>query len=137
VLTDTLRYASLKAARQLIEQHAAHRVLLLTSTMIRPILEHMLEKTQAFAGLEVAIRVVENDYFGGTINIGDLLVVEDFIRSIRRFQREEGDPELILLPASPFASSPWGRDLTGVPWHEIERQVGVPVDLIPCPNITF
>jgi hypothetical protein len=138
VLTDCLRYSSIKSARQLMEKHRARQVLLLTSTMIRPMVGYMLERTQAFDGFDVAIRVAQNRYFGGTINVGDLLVVQDFIDAVRAFLDEGGRPvDLVLIPASPFASSPWGRDLTGRPWQEIERAVGVPVDLIPCPNITF
>lgn len=138
VLTDTLRYSSLLATRKLIEQHRAGTVLLLTSQLIAPILEHMLENTQAFAGLEVCIRVAPNNYFGGTINIGDLLVVQDIIDAVQHFCTQEGrEPDLVLIPASPFASSPWGRDLTGRPWQDIERCTGIKVDLIPCPTITF
>lgn len=138
IFTDTLRYSSLVAARKLIEQHQAHSVLLLTSRLIAPILDHMLTKTHAFAGFEVRIRVAPNNYFGGTINIGDLLVVEDIIDAIQHVSaQEDWKPDLVLIPASPFASSPWGRDLTGRPWVDIERCTGIPVDLIPCPTITF
>lgn len=138
ILTDTLRYSSLLATRKLIEQHHAHTVLLLTSQLIAPILDHMLENTHAFAGLDVSIRVAPNNYFGGTINIGDLLVVQDIIDAIQHFREQEGrEPDLVLIPASPFASSPWGRDLTGRPWLDIERCTGIAVDLIPCPTITF
>lgn len=138
IFTDTLRYSSLLATRKLIEQHQAHTVLLLTSRLIAPILDHMLEKTNAFAGFEVIIRVAPNNYFGGTINIGDLLVVQDIVDALQDFRTQERrDPDLVLIPASPFASSPWGRDLTGRPWLDIERCTGIPVDLIPCPTITF
>lgn len=138
IFTDTLRYSSLLTTRQLIEQHHAHRVLLLTSQLIAPILEYMLERTQAFVDLDMSIRVAPNNYFGGTINIGDLLVVQDIIDAIELFCQQEGTaPDLVLIPASPFASSPWRRDLTGRPWLDIERCTGIAVDLIPCPTITF
>jgi hypothetical protein len=138
VITDSLRYSSLRAARQLMESHHAKRVLLLTSPMIEPILAYMLDGTGAFNGFDVFMRCAKNRYFGGTINIGDLLVVQDFIEAIQDFlEREDVDIDLALIPASPFASSPWGRDLTGRPWRDIERVTGVTVDLIPCANITF
>lgn len=137
ILTDTLRYASLRAARQIIERRGARRVLLLTSAMIEPILMDMIERTGAFSGADVRVRVARNEYFGGTINVGDLLVVSDFIKAIEEFRSEEGAPDLVLIPASPFASSPWQRDLTGRPWLDIERLTGVPVDVIPCSSIQF
>ena len=136
VITDTLSYSSLKAARELMARHGARRVLLLTSPLIEPILAHMLSKTGAFQGYDVAIRRARNHYFGGTINLGDLLVVTDFVEAVRGFLEEEGRPDLVLIPASPFASSPWGRDLTGRPWTDVERLTGIAVDLIPCANIT-
>lgn len=138
IVTDGLRYSSLKAARALMAKHDARRVLLLTSPLIRPVVDHMLGQVDAFAGFEVDIRVPRNDYFGGTINIGDLMVVEDFVTAIREYVEESGKhPDLVLLPASPFASSPWMRDLTGRPWTDIERLTGLKVDLIPCSTITF
>lgn len=137
VLTDCLRYSSLVTARRIIEQAGASRPLLLTSTMIEPMVRYMIEKSGAFEGIDVNVRVARNEYFGGTINIGDLLVVQDFVDAIRRFRAEGGDPDLVLLPSSPFASSPWMRDLTGRPWTDIERLSGVPVSLVDCATITF
>jgi pyruvate-formate lyase-activating enzyme len=137
VLTDCLRYSSLQDARRRIERRGAQRPLLLSSVMIEPMVQYMLEKSGAFAGLDVAIRAARNNFFGGTINAGDLLVVADFVDAIEAFRDEGGDPDLVLLPASPFSSSPWMRDLTGTPWTEIERRAGVPVELVKSPTITF
>lgn len=138
VITDTLRYSSLKAIRSIIVENKIQEALLLTSEMIEPLLHFMLQKSNAFADLNVNIRVARNHYFGGSINIGDLLVVQDFIDAIGEYAAEGGRPiDAVLLPASPFASSPWGRDLTGRPWRDIERVTGIPVYLFPCPNITF
>lgn len=136
VITDSLRYSSLKAARDKMSARGARRVLILTSALIEPILGQMLNATQAFDGFEVVIRVARNQYFGGTINIGDLLVVEDFIGAVNEHRAAGPAPDLILIPSSPFASSPWGRDLTGRPWQDIERAVGIPVELVECSNLT-
>lgn len=138
IITDSLRYSSLRFALMTIEKVNAQKVLLLTSLLIEPILKGMLAKTNAFDNREIFIRIAKNNYFGGTINLGDLLVVQDFIEAIQEFLEVEcADIDLVLIPASSFASSPWGRDLTGRPWRDIERTVGVKVDLIPCSNITF
>ncbi|ONI81296.1 hypothetical protein ALI144C_22510 [Actinosynnema sp. ALI-1.44] len=138
IVTDTLRYSSLKSARRILEHRKARRALVLTSELILPILRYMIDKTGAFAGFDVHVRVAENRYFGGNINIGDLLVVEDFVHAIGQFVEETGDtPDLVLIPASPFATSPWVRDLTGKPWTDIERLTGVPVEIVECSPLVF
>ena len=138
VITDCLKYSSLLNARQIITRRSAQHTLLLSSVLIEPMVQYMLDRSKAFDGLNVDIRIAENIYFGGSINAGDLLVVEDFIAAIRAFISEERNPpDLVLIPESPFASSMWGRDLTGQPWTDIERIVGIPVELISCGNITF
>ncbi len=137
LLTDCLRYSSLQAAERLMDMHASERPLLLTSVMIRPQLEYMIAKSGAFGERDVDVRVAPNRYFGGTINIGDLLVVSDFVAAVEDARRAGRDPDLVLIPSSPFASSPWGRDLTGRPWTDIERLAGVPVVQIPCSTLTM
>lgn len=136
IVTDCLRYSSLQAARAIVDRTAARKVLILSSELIRPIVTAMIRRTDVFAGIDVTVRVPPNDYFGGSINIGDLLTVRDFVAEVRR-QQEAGEPDLVLLPASPFATSPWGRDLTGQPWTDIERLTGVPTELIPCSPLVF
>lgn len=137
VITDGLQYSSLKRARDIIEQEQARRTLILTSVMMGPIVEFMAKKSGVFHGLDIAIVSARNEYFGGSINIGDLLVVSDFVAAIERFRIACHVPDLVLVPSTPFASSPWGRDLRGVPWTDIERLSGVPVRLVPCQTITF
>lgn len=137
VLTDCLRYSALRETRAIIEARGAHRPLLLTSTMVAPMLGYMIDRSAAFEGMDVTIRAARNNYFGGTINIGDLLVVQDFVDAIRAHLAQGGDPDLVLVPSSPFASSPWMRDLTGRPWTDLERAVGIPVALVRCSTITF
>ena len=138
IITDTLKYSTLLNVRRIIEKNKAKSVLLLTSEMIKPILDYMLKKTNAFHGFDVHIRVAKNNYFGGSINVGDLLVVQDFIEAIQTFiEAEDKEVDLVLIPSSPFASSPWKRDLTGRPCMDIERKVNIKVRQIPTNSITF
>jgi NifB/MoaA-like Fe-S oxidoreductase len=137
VVTDSLRYSSLRAARQIIERRGSHSTLILTSALIEPILRQMVARTAAFGEHEVEIRVAENRFFGGTINIGDLLVVDDFVYAIEEAVRGGSRPDLVLVPGSPFATSPWGRDLAGEPWTAIQRKVGIPVERIDCAPLVF
>jgi hypothetical protein len=136
IVTDCLRYSSLQAARAVVDRTGARRVLLLSSELIRPIVTSMMRRTDVFAGVDVTVRVPPNEYFGGSINIGDLLTVRDFVAEVRR-HLAAAELDLVLLPASPFATSPWGRDLTGQPWTDIERLTGVPTELIPCSPLVF
>lgn len=137
VLSESLRYNSLIAARDIIRRRTAQHTLLLTSTLMEAQVQQMIARTAVFAGMTVVLKVADNNYFGGSINIGDLLVVEDFIEAIEDYGRTDDRVDLVLIPSSAFASSPWGRDLTGQPWQEIERRTGVAVELIPCANITY
>ena len=118
---------------QIIDFHHAKKVLLLTSSLVRPILEKMLRHNGHFSGLALHLRVPPNRYLGGNIFMGDLLVVEDFIEAISQFMKEEEiRPDLVLIPSSPFHMSRWGRDIVGRVYLDIERCTGLPVVLVPC-----
>jgi hypothetical protein len=71
----------------------------------------------------VQIISVPNEFFGGNICLGDLLVVEDFARLIERELGRRPRPDLIVVPSSPF--SRWGRDLRGHSRMELVRRFGV------------
>jgi len=117
----------------IIDSHNAKKVLLLTSSLVRPVLEEMLRRNGHFFGLALYLRVPQNRYLGGNIFMGDLLVVEDFIEAISQFMKEEEvRPDLVLIPSSPFHMSRWGRDIVGRVYLDIERYSGLPVALVPC-----
>jgi len=82
------------------------------------------------------VEVPVNDYFGGNILMGDLLVVEDFIRHIKKhISTNRANPDVVIIPSSPFSLGDWGRDLTGRVYLDIERCVGIPVELLECEPI--
>jgi len=119
-----------------IESRGAREVLVLSSRLVAPFLGEAVREHPRLGGLRLHIRIPENRYLGGNIFMGDLLVVEDFIRSVKTFIREKGvAPEMVVIPSSPFHLSGWGRDLTGRPYTEIERETGVPVALVECDPI--
>lgn len=133
VLIDNLKFSYLQEMRELIDAHQAHRVLLCSSALMKPIVLQMLAVSQAFTDLELAVEVPENRYFGGSIVLGDLLTVEDYVAFIQAYRQRAGlAPELVLIPSSPFSRGEWLRDLTGTPFTEIERRTGVAVALIHC-----
>ena len=122
--------------RRVVVLRRASCVLLLTSRLIQPALEKMIREQAHFSNVVLYLRVPVNHYFGGNIFMGDLLVVEDFVRAVHDFLDERlGRPDLILLPSSPFHLSGWGRDLRGTVYKELERRVGIPVALVHCDPI--
>ena len=50
-------------------------------------------------------------------------------------EKEEVEPDLVVIPSSPFHLSGWGRDLTGRVYLDIERSTGIPVALVECEPI--
>jgi pyruvate-formate lyase-activating enzyme len=130
-----LRQEYLERMRNILLAHDGGEVLLLSSRLVKPTLEQMLEENPWYVpeGTRLQIEVPENDYFGGNIILGDLLLVQDLIDFIKRYLRETGSQvDLILIPSSPFYLGGWKRDLSGRPYLDIEREVGIPVALIEC-----
>ncbi|MFA4844113.1 MAG: radical SAM protein [Candidatus Margulisiibacteriota bacterium] len=108
--------------------YKAKNVLLITSRMVRPTLR-LLIKQHYNGRINVFLLVPKNRFFGGSIIMGDLLVVNDFIFAIRSWLRKHKKrPDLILIPNSPFSA--WGRDLIGDNKLKIEREIGIPVEFI-------
>jgi uncharacterized Fe-S cluster-containing radical SAM superfamily protein len=132
LLMDNLRFHYLQQIRHLITRRGAKRVLLCSSALMKPIVEQMIAASRAFADVHLTVGVPENRYFGGTIVLGDLLVVEDYVDFINEQKRCLGPIDLALIPSSPFSLGEWFRDLTGAPFTEIERRTGVPTELVHC-----
>ncbi len=129
-----LRRSYLESLRDIIRAHKAHRVLFLSSRLVRPAFEECLAETNIFGDqCSIDIEVPENRFFGGNICMGDLLVVQDFIDCIHRYVKDSGRrPDLVIIPSSPFNLSGWRRDLTGRTYLQIERETGIPVELLDC-----
>jgi hypothetical protein len=126
----------LSKLKDVIVSRSARNVLLLTSRLVRPTLERLVARNGQFSGVKLYIRVPRNDFFGGNIFMGDLMVVEDFIRAAEDFmETEKIRPDLIVIPSSPFHLSRWGRDLTGRVYLDIERALKIPVALVECDPI--
>jgi hypothetical protein len=133
-----LRVSSIELLKDIIDSRKAKTVLFLSSELVKPVLEQCLRESRLLHApdLRMSIRVPRNNYFGGNVFMGDLLVVQDFIDCIKEFLLEMGkDPDLIVIPSSPFNLGRWGRDLTGRVYLDIERDVGIPVELLECDTI--
>jgi len=131
-----LRAGYLEQLREIILAHRAREVLFLSSTLVKPVFEQLMNESLVLAGFNIRVAVPENRFFGGNIFMGDLLLVEDFIHCINDWVRKEGrKPDLVVIPSSPFSLSGWGRDLSGRCYLDIERTVGIPVELLQCQTI--
>jgi wyosine [tRNA(Phe)-imidazoG37] synthetase (radical SAM superfamily) len=127
------RVSCVEKLKAIIDSHQARRVLLLSSTLVRPVLEQCLRESHLLgaSGLRLDIAVPPNRFLGGNIFMGDLLVVQDFIDCIKEYlARGNQKPDLIIIPSSPFHLGRWKRDLTGRVYLDIEREVGIPVALL-------
>ena len=132
-----LRLSYIERLKELIDEHKAKQVLFLSSTLVRPTFEQCLRESRLLdaADLKINIEVPQNSYLGGNIFMGDLLVVQDFIDCIEQYLLGNSEPDLIVIPSSPFALGNWKRDLTGRVYLDIEREVGIPVRLLDCEPI--
>jgi len=133
-----LRMSYIENLREIIDCHKAKRVLFLSSEIVKPTFEQCLTESRLFGDsqLEITIEIPKNNFFGGNIFMGDLLVVQDFIDCINKHVVQKGcKPDLIIIPSSPFKLSGWGRDLTGRVYLDIERETGIPVELLDCSTI--
>lgn len=131
------RISYLEEIKQMIHKRQSTHTLFLTSTLVKPIFQDAI-KSSGFIGeslQNLAIEVPSNNYFGGNIIMGDLLVVQDLIDHIKKHIIEKGKPDLVIIPRSPFALSGWGRDLTGRVYLDIERETHVPVELLKCATV--
>lgn len=133
-----LKSGYLERLKELILLFRAEKILLLSSALVKPVFEQLLHQSYLLAGnrLELRIAVPENRFFGGNIFMGDLLLVDDFINCIIEYVQTKGwKPDLVVIPSSTFNLSGWGRDLAGKCYLDIERAVGIPVELLYCQTI--
>lgn len=131
LLVENLKFETLKQMRAIIDRRGARSVLVCSSELMRPVVEEMVAVSGAFDDVDVRLEVPENRFFGGSIVLGDLLVVDDYVEFLREYrERAEHPVDLVLVPSSPFSLGGWQRDLTGTPWTDIERRTGLPVELV-------
>ncbi|MDH5364748.1 MAG: radical SAM protein [Dehalococcoidia bacterium] len=132
-----LRLSYIERLKEIIDEHKARDVLFLSSTLVKPTFEQCLRESHLLnsADLKINIEVPRNDYFGGNVFMGDLLVVQDFIDCVKEYLVRNNKPDLIVIPSSPFALGSWKRDLTGRVYLDIEREVGISVRLLDCDTI--
>jgi pyruvate-formate lyase-activating enzyme len=130
LLVENLKFGYLAQVRRLVDDRSARSVLLCSSVLMKPVVEEMIATTGAFDGVDVEVVVPENRHFGGTVALGDLLVVDDYVAFLDEHVRRHGRPDLVVVPSSPFSLGQWRRDLTGTPRSEIARRTGLEVAFV-------
>ncbi|MFC2005728.1 radical SAM protein [Chloroflexota bacterium] len=132
------RLSYVERLKELIDSHGAKHVLFLSSTLVKPGFQQALAESHLFDNSELIldIEIPRNNFFGGNIFMGDLLVVQDFVDCIREYLgKQAAKPDLVIIPSSPFNLGGWKRDLTGRVYLDIERKTGIPVALLDCETI--
>lgn len=75
-----------------------------------------------------ALISVPNLTFGGTIHAAGLLCCSDYRAAFEDYSAAHGRPGAVILPRISFNSL--GRDLKGVPYSQLQAELGVPMALI-------
>ncbi len=134
-----LRMSYMERLKEIIQSKQAKRVLFLSSALVKPTLEQSIAESHLFGDgqVKIDIEIPDNNFFGGNIFMGDLLVVQDFIDCIKEYIKINNGvrPDLVVIPSAPFNLSGWGRDITGRVYLDVERETGVAVELLDCATI--
>lgn len=133
LLQETLNPKYLWDIEKMIMKHDAKNVLFLSSFLLKPTLSKVVQDTGFLKEKNVTfwIAAPQNKHFlGESFVVGDLLVVDDFIECINNQKRPI---DLVIIPSTPFGR--WGRDISGKTYKEIERETGIPVELLRCKTI--
>lgn len=111
----------LEEARKNIQSARSRAPLLLTSAFGEP----LLRQAAALFGLpDVAVKAVENRFFGGSIKAAGLLVAADLLAAAQDALSKQRH-DLVLIPREAFDHR--GFDLTGESLAGMEEKLGIPV----------
>ena len=110
-----------------IKRYRASRPLLMVSTLATPIMKLVAERiTQELPGVCAKVTAVPNKFFGGSIVCAGLLVMEDFLSQWTELPDKDFD--LALVPG--IFLDPWGKDLTGRDFAELEEAFPIPIETV-------
>jgi hypothetical protein len=135
MINDGLCPASVLHMVRRAQALGARRALVLSSPLMESAVASCLSLVQAKLGareVDFRLKSPAARFFGGNIILGDLLTVSDFAAAVEEQRAEDTDPDVVFVPSTPFEA---GRDLAGVPFHELERRTGVRTVVVPHPRI--
>jgi hypothetical protein len=125
----------LRQIHEAITKRGARRALVVASPFFHELVEDLTARLPLPEGVRVELVVPRNEFYGGTVSIGDLWVLDDIERAVRPHLDEPEPPDLLILPSS-FLSR-WGRDLRGVPYPELEARLGIDIAFVQCERIVL
>jgi hypothetical protein len=111
----------LEEAMKKIQRARSYKPLLLTSEFGEPLLR---QAAANFSLPDIAVKVVENRFFGGSIKAAGLLVAADLLAAAQEVLSKQRQ-DLVLVPQEAFDHL--SKDLTGVSLRSMEEALGVSV----------
>ncbi|WP_406631932.1 radical SAM protein [Amycolatopsis sp. WGS_07] len=122
---------------QLAGEYAAEHTLVITSQIVQPLLETMLQEWAFLdSNPQARIRTLAPRcrFYGGTVVLGDLLTVGDIADAVAEYRADHGTPDLVLVPSASFNSGGWFRDIRGRTFFELRRRLGIPCEPLIASN---
>lgn len=123
----------LKQIHAAIRDRGAKLALVIVSPFYHELVGRLMAGLPLSEGARLQLVVPRNEFFGGTVSIGDLWVLDDIARAVRPYLDGFERPDLLVLPDS-FLSR-WGRDLRGVSYRELESRFNIDTALVHCERI--
>ena len=121
-----------KKKKELIEKIKTHtfqdsKILLLVSKRMEPVAEMAVQELKRKNSASIDYLTIENQFLGGNIEVGGLLVVEDYLQKKEEINRAEAD--VILTTSAPFRYQD-NRDLLKVHRSKLEEELNAPIIFI-------
>ena len=135
LMGQDLKISSIREIFKQIELYKARRILLLTSMIVKPFLVNALKKyapVYCKDSIEFDLQVPPNNFLGGNIIMGDMLVLDDFYEFIETYLKTN-KIDLVLIPSGPFNYGGWLRDMKGQPFVLLQYAFNIPVEIIKAP----
>lgn len=108
------------------------KVLVMTSSIAAELVKKAFIKAKGFdnrlSDIEFHFQPVYNDFFGGNVKAGGLLIYDDYEKYAKKFIEENFRPELIIVGDSSFDI--FGRDLLRKSIYELEKATGVNIRML-------
>lgn len=138
LLAGGIPVSAIRQIFRLVNLYHARNPVLITSLVVRPLVERALEEFAFLAqDQEVEFTLLEPrcQFYGGNIVLGDLLVVDDLLLALREhLATSPTPPDLVLVPTASFNYGGWFRDIKGQPLELLRRALPLPVEPIVAAN---
>ncbi|MGD2248810.1 MAG: radical SAM protein [Candidatus Methanofastidiosia archaeon] len=136
---DDFKLSYIQDLITLIEEHNAYNVVLLSSKIMKPVVEKAIDMVkdfkEYFSTKNLAIHVPPHGFWGGNILLGDLYTVRDYTDYLTALLSTGSTPDLVVIPIS--SMSQWDYDLANGPFADIKHKIAIPVAFLRCDPIFY